>query len=180
MTKTTPTPAAPAAHLSAGVRMLAELEELLNLLAAEHRKLVDQLDELTGAMKSLDLKAMDRARRSQEAGRARVASLEGRRRAVVRQLARLHGLAGEPKVPQLADLYPARRAALMAARAGLRAAVEDAHGRNRVAGGLARSVLGHLNTAVRAFARAVEQPGTYTRDGNARLSGRVGVMEAVG
>ena len=175
-------PQPPSPHLSAGVRMLAELEELLLGLAAEHQKLAGQIDALTAAMKRLDLKAMDVARRQQEAGRARVATLDGRRRAVVRQLARLHGLAGEPKVPQLAELYPARRAALLAARGRLRAAVDAAHDSSRVAGGLARSVLGHLNTAVRAFANAVDRPGTYTRDGNPRLGGRgrLGVMEAVG
>ena len=174
------TPPPPAAHLSAGVRMLAELEETLTLLTAEHRKLAVQIDELTGAMQRLDLKAMEKARRGQEACRGRITSVEGRRRNTVRQLARLHGLAGEPKVQVLADLYPPRRAALVAARAKLREAVADADGRNRVAGGLARSVLGHLNTAVRAFVRAVDRPGTYTRDGTHRIGRRIGAMEAVG
>ncbi len=107
-------------------------------------------------------------------------ALEGRRRHVVRQLARLHGLGGEPKVPVLAELYPARRAALMAARHGLREAIGQVGTANRVATSLARSVLGHLNAAVRAFGRAVDRPGTYTRHGLPRLADRIGVMEAVG
>jgi hypothetical protein len=177
---TKPTTPSPASNVSAGVRMLAELEELLTAMTAEHAKLGVAIDGLSAAMKALDLKAMDVARRNQEGCRGRIASMEGRRRNVVRQLARLHALAGEPKVPVLADLYPARRTALLAARQKLRDAVADANRRNRIASGLARSVLGHLNAAVRAFARAVDRPGTYTRDGLPRLARRIGIMEAVG
>ena len=49
-----------------------------------------------------------------------------------------------------------------------------------VAGRLAGALLGHLNTAVRLIAGAVEQAGLYTRDGSPKVSGRIGVMEAVG
>jgi hypothetical protein len=41
-------------------------------------------------------------------------------------------------------------------------------------------VLGHLNTAMRLFAGAVGQSGTYTKNGVPRVSARIGVMEAVG
>jgi hypothetical protein len=179
---TTPAPQPPnaAVNAAAGARLIGELEELLGQLTAEHLKLFGQVDAHATAMRQLDLRAMDKTRRQQEACRSRVNTLEHRRRAVVRQLARLHGLAGEPKVPVLADLYPARRAALMAARQSLREAIGEVGSRNRVATGLARSVLGHLNAAVRAFARAVDRPGTYTRDGLPRLADRIGVMEAVG
>ncbi len=179
MTRTPPPPLPPSAAAN-GPRLVTELEDLLGQLTAEHRKLFAQVDAHTGAMRQLDVRAMDKARRQQEASRSRVNGLEHRRRHVVRQLARLHGLAGEPKVPALADLYPGRRAALMAARRSLREAIGEVGARNRVATGLARSVLGHLNAAVRAFARAVDRPGTYTRDGLPRLADRIGVMEAVG
>ena len=183
MSRTTPPPAQPsnaAVTAAAGAKLIAELEELLVHLTVEHRKLVGQVDAHAAAMRDLDLKAMDKTRRQQEACRSRVNALEGRRRHVVRQLARLHGLPGEPKVPVLAELYPHRRAALMGARQGLREAIGEVGHGNRVATGLARSVLGHLNAAVRAFARAVERPGTYTRQGMPRRADRIGVMEAVG
>ena len=184
MTRTPPPPAAQpsnaAATAAAGLRFVAELEELLVQLTAEHRKLAVTVESHAKAMRQLDLKAMDKTRRQQEASRSRVNGLEGRRRHVVRQLARLHGLSGEPKVPVLADLYPARRAGLLAARQGLRDAIAHVGDGSRVATGLARSVLGHLNAAVRAFARAVDRPGTYTRHGLPRLADRIGVMEAVG
>ncbi len=179
----TPPPAQPsnaATNAAAGNRLIAELEELLVLLTAEHHKLYGQVDAHAAAMKELDLKAMDKTRRQQEACRSRVNNLEGRRRHVVRQLARLHSLSGEPKVPVLAELYPGRRKSLMAARQQLRDAIGDVGHGNRVATGLARSVLGHLNAAVRAFARVVDRPGTYTREGLPRLADRIGVMEAVG
>ena len=180
---TTPPPTPPpnaAVNAAAGNKLIAELEELLDQLTAEHRKLFTQVDAHAAAMRDLDLKLMDKTRRQQEACRSRVNGLEGRRRHVVRQLARLHGLAGEPKVPALADLYPGRRAALLASRRSLREAIGQVKQGNRVARGLARSVLGHLNAAVRAFGRAVDRPGTYTRTGMPRLADRIGVMEAVG
>ena len=173
-------PSNAAATAAAGAKLVAELEDLLAQLTAEHRKLVGQVEAHAAAMRGLDLKAMDRTRRQQEACRSRVNGMEGRRRAVVRHLARLHGLPGEPKVPAIADLYPARRAALMGGRQALRDAIGAVNHGNRVSTSLARSVLGHLNSAVRAFTRAVDRPGTYTRDGMPRLAGRIGVMEAVG
>ncbi len=178
-----PPPAQPpnaAVRAAEGARLIAELEELLGQLTAEHRKLIGTVASHAGAMRQLDLKAMDKTRRQQEASRSRVNGLEGRRRHVVRQLARLHGLGGEPKVPVLAELYPARRASLLAARETLRETITHVGDGSRVATGLARSVLGHLNAAVRAFARAVDRPGTYTKHGLPRLADRIGVMEAVG
>ena len=182
-TPTSPPSAQPpnaATNAAAGNRLIAELEELLVLLTAEHHKLFGQVDAHAAAMKALNLKAMDKTRRQQEACRSRVNNLEGRRRHVVRQLARIHGLPGEPKVPVLAQLYPGRRRSLMAARQGLRDAIREVGHGNRVATGLAKAVLGHLNAAVRAFGRVVERPGTYTREGMPRRADRIGVMEAVG
>jgi hypothetical protein len=175
-----PQPPNAAANAATGAKLIAELEELLVQLTVEHRKLFGQVEAHAAAMKALDLKAMDKTRRQQEACRSRVNALEGRRRHVVRQVARLHGLAGEPKVPVLAELYPGKRKGLMAARQGLRDSIREVGNGNRVATGLARAVLGHLNAAVRAFGRVVDRPGTYTRDGMPRRASRIGVMEAVG
>ena len=117
-TSTAAPPPNAAVTAAAGAKLVAELEDLLVQLGGEYRKLLGQAEGHATAMRELDLKAMDRTRRQQEACRSRVNALEGRRRHVVRQLARLHSLAGEPKVPVLADLYPARRAGLLAARQG--------------------------------------------------------------
>jgi hypothetical protein len=37
-----------------------------------------------------------------------------------------------------------------------------------------------LNTVVRLIAGAVEQAGVYTKTGSPKVSGRIGVLEAVG
>jgi hypothetical protein len=52
--------------------------------------------------------------------------------------------------------------------------------RTKVSGKVAGAVLGHLNTVVRLLAGAVERAGVYTKDGIPRVSGRIGIMEAVG
>jgi len=69
---------------------------------------------------------------------------------------------------------------LLQLRDQLRAIMREIADRAVVAGRLAQAVLGHLNTAMRLFADAVGQAGTYTKYGVPRVSARIGVMEAVG
>jgi hypothetical protein len=161
-------------------RQVAELEVVLRSLISEHQRLVRDLDAQQAAMKALDLTAMERARQQQESVRLRIATLESRRRLLVVQIARSVGLAGEPRLGRLAELIPARATQLLALREQLRRIIEQVTQRTTIAGRLAGAVLGHLNTAVRLFAGAVDDGGTYTKHGVTTVTRRIGVIEAVG
>ena len=56
------------------MRQLPDLEAVLQLLVAEHGKLLAHLDLQQAAMKAFDLKSMDTAAKLQEAARLRIAS----------------------------------------------------------------------------------------------------------
>ncbi len=45
---------------------------------------------------------------------------------------------------------------------------------------LSAAVLGHLNTAVRLVAGAIERAGVYTRTGSPKVAARIGNMDAIG
>ena len=62
----------------------------------------------------------------------------------------------------------------------LRATMNEVARRSGIAGRLANAVLGHLNTAVRLIAGAVEQAGVYSKSGSPQIPVRIGAMEAVG
>ena len=159
---------------------LPDLENLLQLLVAEHRRLLAHLEAQQAAMKTFDLKAMDDARNQQEASRLRVASLEAKRRTIVLHMAKEVKLDGPLTLTRIADLHPPRRQALLAVRNEIKQLAEAIATRSHIAGRLASSVLGHLNTVVRLLAGAVEKAGLYTKHGVPRVSSRIGVMEAVG
>jgi hypothetical protein len=161
-------------------RQLTELEGLLQQLTAEHRKMLKFVDAHQAAMRAMDLKGMDAAAKQQEASRLRIASVENKRRMLTVVLARQAGLQGEPTVTRLAEVYPQRQKELTALRDELRAVISEVASKTHVAGKLAGAVLGHLNTVVRVIAGAVEQAGVYTRQGTPRVSGRIGVVDAVG
>jgi hypothetical protein len=161
-------------------RFLPELENLLQLLVAEHRKLLAQLDGQQAAMRAFDLKAMDDLRNQQEASRLRIGGLEAKRKALVLQIGRGLKVEGNLTLGKLADLHPPRRAALLKLREELRDVAEAIGTRTHVAGRLAGAVLGHLNTVVRLLAGAVERAGVYTKHGVPQVSSRIGVMDAVG
>src|SRR3954468_20787001 len=137
---------------------LPDLENVLQLLVAEHRRLLAHLEAQQAAMKTFDLKALDDARNQQEASRLRVAALENKRRALVMQVARqLRVDAQGLTITRLAELQPARRDALLKAREELKALAAQITARTHVSGRLAGAVLGHLNTVVRLLAGAVEK-----------------------
>src|SRR2546421_5146121 len=161
-------------------RFLPELETVLRALADEHRRLLAHVESQQAAMKAFDLKSMDAARNQQEASRLRVASLEAKRRTIVSHMAKGLKLEGALTLTRIADLHPPRRQALLAVRYEIKELAEVIATRSHIAGRLASSVLGHLNTVVRLLAGAVEKAGLYTKHGVPRVSGRIGVMEAVG
>jgi hypothetical protein len=156
-----------------------ELELILAQLIDEHRALLGQMDAQHAAMKALDTARMEEAARRQEAARMRIAGLEARRRGVVGQLVRRHA-GGAVTLAHVAELYPARREALLGLREGLKAAAQEVVEKGEMAGRLAGAMVGHLNTVVGLLAGAVERSGVYTKNGAPRVAGRIGAIEAVG
>lgn len=158
----------------------ADLQNLLQLLIAEHEKLLVQLDVQQAAMKTLDLKQLDDCARQQDGLRHRIATLETRRRQIVTHLARMLRIDGPPTLAGIADKLPQDRARLLALRDRLRALVSKASNRATVTSRVANALVGHLNTAVRLLAGAVAQAGVYTKQGTAQAPQRIGRLEAVG
>lgn len=158
----------------------ADLQNLMQLLIAEHEKLLAQLDIQQAAMKTLDLKQLDDCARQQDNLRHRIATLESRRRLIVTHLARMLRIDGQPNLAAIADKLPQDRARLLALRDRLRALVSKASTRATVTSRVANALVGHLNTAVRLLAGAVEQAGLYTKQGTAQAPQRMGRLEAVG
>src|SRR5690606_6540824 len=101
----------------------------------------------------------------QEAARLRIASMETRRRATVQQLVKASRIQGEPTVGRLAEVFPDRAPVLTKLRDELREVAGQISHRSFVGNRLAGALLGHLNTAVRILAGAVERSGVYTRTG---------------
>lgn len=161
-------------------RHVPELESILQQMIDEHDRLLKHFQVQHEAMKAFDLKAMDVAVNLQEASRLRVATLETKRRTLVAQLARAHGLTENMTIADIAKLYPQRGQALIKLRDTLKEAISQIATRTHIAGKLAGAVLGHLNTVVRLLAGAVDRAGLYTKHGVPQVSARIGVMEAVG
>jgi hypothetical protein len=162
-------------------RHFLELEQILQLLVAEHRNLLANVDKQQVAMRKLDIVGLENATAAQESARLRIASLDARRRGMVLQIARL--VKADEKqltLAKLADLYPPRKPHLLALRTELKDLACKISARAQVAGKVAGAILGHLNTVVRIVAGAVEKAGLYTKQGVPRVSARIGMMEAVG
>jgi hypothetical protein len=162
------------------MRQLAELEHILGLMVVEHRKLLGHLDAHQAALRAFQVDRIEDLTVLQEASRLRIATLETKRRNVNQQIARLLRHADEPTLTKLAELFPHRAKALIEFRDQLRDAVAQVQSRTSLSGRVAGAVLGHLNTAVRLLAGAVEQAGVYTKQGTPRVANRIGALEAVG
>ena len=161
-------------------KQLSELETLLGRLIVEHEKLLHQIELHHGAMKRLDLKGMEQAGHAQEDTRIRIQTLETRRKLLVAQTAASLRLPAGATLVQLADAAGPMRFKLLALREKLKGAINQVSSRAHIAGRVAGAVLGHLNTAVRLIAGAVEQAGLYTKQGVPKVSTRIGVLEAIG
>ena len=162
-------------------RHFAELEQILQLLIAEHRNLLANVEKQQAAMRKLDIVSLETATAAQEAARLRIASLDTRRRGVVLQIAKIVKLdERQLSLAKLADLYSPRKPQLLAMRGELTDVVGKISARTQVASKVAGALLGHLNTVVRIVAGAVEKAGVYTKQGVPRVSARIGIMEAVG
>jgi hypothetical protein len=161
-------------------RQLSDLQSILSQLTVEHRKLLSQLESQHTAMKKFDITAMGDLLTAQEATRMRIIGLETRRKALIRQITTSLRLSEPPTLSALAGMFPQQAAGLNKARLELREIIARVSQRGSRSGRLAGAVLGHLNTAMRLLAAAVERAGLYTRRGVPRLASRIGVMEAVG
>jgi Cu/Ag efflux pump CusA len=161
-------------------RHLIELESILQQLMAEHRKLLGHIDVQQAAMKAMAVDAMEDATHRQESVRLRIATLDDRRQTITRQLAVANKCGQQVTIARIAELFPQRGPALLRLRDDLRATMQEVARRTGIASRLAGALLGHLNTAVRLIAGAVEQAGVYTKSGSPQIAGRIGVMEAVG
>lgn len=161
-------------------RQLTELENVLGLLIEEHRRMLTHITTQQSAMKRMELNAMEAATHRQESSRLRIAGLESRRRLLSQQLAKILRLSPDATLKQISAAVPQHGLKLLALRDELKSLMTQIAERTHVAGRLASAVLGHLNTAVRLFAGAVGQSGTYTKNGVPRVTNRIGIMEAVG
>ena len=161
-------------------RQLFELENVLEHLIGEHRRMLGLIDAQQAAMKAMALDEMESCSHRQESSRLRIATLENRRRMLVQQLARAARLSGNVTLQQVSEAFPQNGPRLLKLRDELKELMKQITDRTHIASKVATAVLGHLNTAVRLFAGAVGQSGTYTKNGIPKVSGRIGVMEAVG
>ena len=131
-------------------------------------------------MKKWDVKAILELGHDQESTRLRIFSLEHRRRAIVRQIAAGAKLNEEPSICASIELFPPFAPDLIRLRDQLRAVIGKISHRTSMAAKLSAAVLGHLNTAVRLVAGAIERAGVYTRTGSPKVAARIGNMDAIG
>ena len=87
-------------------REIAQLQVVLQQLIAEHDKLLAQLSNQQAAMKKLDLDAIEKLTGLQDATRMRLAALDGKRKALVNQLAVLLKLPPTTTLKKLAESIP--------------------------------------------------------------------------
>ncbi len=98
----------------------------------------------------------------------------------MRQITIALKLREEPRITQLAELFPAQAEGLLKARLELRELATRIARRTQSSSRLTSAVLGHLNTVVRLLAGAAERAGLYNKQGIPRVVSRLGVMDAVG
>jgi hypothetical protein len=161
-------------------RQLLDLESVLQQLIDEHRKLLAQVERQYDAVRTYRPREMEDVAALQEATRLRVLKLEGQRKLLTLQLAKLYKVEGDLTISRLMEMFPARSANLKHLRDELRSLMQQIKTKTYIAGRVAVSVLGHLNTVVRLLAGAVERAGVYTKQGIPKVSARIGAMEAVG
>ena len=158
---------------------IAELEKVLGQLVAEHATLLTRFQEHAAAMPALRLGDLAAAGQAIEASRTRIVFLESRRKLAIAQVVRLHKVSPTASLAELAELSPPHRLALLKHREQLRALVAQIARRGTISAKVAGAMLGHLNSAVRLIAGAVQQANVYTRHGTPGTRQRIGVMEAV-
>lgn len=152
---------------------------VLNQLIAEHESLLASFEQQREAMKKLDAARIDELNAAQESSRMRIIGMENRRRQLVKEIAQILKLKVEPTLLAVAAAYDPARPKILVLRQKLRNLANAVSNRAKVAGKVANSVLGHLNTAVRIISGGPEKAGLYNRNGSPQVSRRIGLMEAV-
>lgn len=159
---------------------LDRLGECLKSLVDEHRRLLDAVGRHDRAIRAMDAAQIEQLVAAQEACRTRIVQAEARRRLIVATIVRQAKLSGEPTLTRLAQAFPTHRTSFLSMRDELKKLATEIKGKAAVTTRIAQSLLGHLNTAVRLLASAVEKGGTYTKQGAPKLTRRLGSIEAVG
>ncbi|MBC7783354.1 MAG: flagellar export chaperone FlgN [Burkholderiales bacterium] len=159
---------------------IAELEKLLTRMLAEHRLLLVALEAHQSAMKTFRIDDLAEAAEAVEASRTQLVLHEARRRIVIQQIVRLHKIAPNASLAEIADASPPHRVNLLKIRDELRMITAQITRKTSVSAKVAGTLLGHLNTVVRLIAGAVQQAAVYTKQGMPPVTARIGVMEAVG
>lgn len=159
---------------------LDRLVECLKALVDEHRRLLDAVVRHDTAMRAMDAGQIEQLAAVQETCRTRIVQAEARRRLIVATIVRQSKLVGEPTLSRIAASSPTHRQSLLSLRDELKTVAAQIKAKTAVTARIAQSLLGHLNTAVRLLATAVEKGGTYTKQGAPKLTRRLGSIEAVG
>jgi flagellar FlgN protein len=159
---------------------LSDLQTILGQLVVEQTRLLALMETQYTAMKKLDVKGLLEVAHQQETVRLRIIDLENRRQGVCRQLAAAAKLSGDLTVSRIIELFPPHAEAFKKLRTQLRDLIGKVSQRASMASKLSGAVVGHLNTALRILAAAVERAGVYTKNGVPRVATRLGVMDAVG
>ena len=151
---------------------LAPLEAVLREMLAEHRALVGHLDAQQAGLRVLNAGAIEATTALQELSRRRIATLDARRRQLVRDLTRS---TAEVPLSKLLATLGADRPELVALASELREVVRQASARAKIVGRLTASLLGHLNTA----ARLLDGDGRYGKTGTPMHLARPSTLRAV-
>ncbi len=161
-------------------RLISELEQTIAQIVNEHAKLNTLLDQHHDALRAMRTDDVERITHLQDAARLRISQLDQLRRSQSDVMAKTLKIDGEITISRMAQVFPARAQNLLALKDKLTRLVVEIDRKTTVTGKLTSAVLGHLNTVVRLIAGAVEQAGVYTRDGNPKISNRIGSLEAIG
>lgn len=137
---------------------IAPLESVLRELLIEYRALIGHLDEQHAGLRVLNAAAIEATTARQESSRRRIATLDARRRQLVRELTRS---SAEVPLSQLLATLGGGRPELVALASDLKEIVRQASARAKIVGRLTSSLLGHLNTA----ARLLNGDGRYGKSG---------------
>ena len=159
---------------------ISQLEVILKQLIADHVALLRCVEEHEGALRSCKIDRIEKAVREQDAARQRIMATESRRRVAMHQLSRQHRAVSAPfTLAKLAELHPDRAIILLTLRKDLTDVITRTQERQTLVARVAQAVLGHVNATLRLVAQAAAGPGTYTRNGNAPMPMRMGVLNAV-
>lgn len=161
-------------------QQVTNLEIILQAMIEEHGRMLAAVAQQHEAVKKLSMEQLTESTNRLEASRVRLSQMETRRKQAVIIIAKLVNGTPQMTVTQIAAAFPQHAPRLTQLGQQLKKAINDIQQHTTVIGKVSVAVLGHLNGALRAFARAVGQAGTYTKGGIPKVASRIGIMDAVG